>query len=103
MVLSGNGAAGRRVSRGPVGLEQRARHFVVIGEAPTYHPLNRTVGIAEAEPACRIHVLGCSQTLVEETQGSVVFRAQQSVEDATWLIGADYDRQPREFEDGLGR
>src|SRR4051812_24577868 len=59
---------------------------------------DRAFRVAEAEPQCRIEIVGRGKTFVEPAQRGVQIRSHETIEDATVEIAADRDLQPGGFE-----
>jgi hypothetical protein len=58
----------------------------MVPEPTSDDPLDWTVGIAEPKAAGQIHVLLRGEAFVEEAQGSVVFRADEAVDNPPGLV-----------------
>ena len=102
--LLGHQRAPRRsVSRRTRHRKQRCRHVVMIGEPAALDPLDRPIGIAQAQPAGEVHVLGGREPFVEEPQRHIVLGAHEAIDDAPDLIGANHHREAGRLEHRLRR
>ena len=74
---------------------------MMIGQPAALDPLDRPIGITQAQPAGEVHVLGGREPFVEEAQRHIVLRAHKAIDDAPGLIGANHHRETGRLEHGF--